>query len=123
MRRAGGKLGDRAEELACRHLQARGYLIVERNWRSLYGELDIVARDGETLVIVEVKARSGTTFGGPEAALTRQKRERILTAARAYLASFPSDLALRFDVVAVSKDRIVLYQDAFRPEGECSLAF
>jgi putative endonuclease len=115
--------GQQAEDLACRYLRERGYQIVDRNWRSAFGELDIVARDGGTLAIVEVKARSGSTFGGAEAALAPYKRERIVTASRAYLARCEADLPVRFDVVAVYGDQIVLYQDAFRPEGECSLGF
>ena len=116
-------LGRQAEDLACRFLRQRGYRIIERNWRSPFGELDIVARDGGMLAIVEVKARSRRTFGGAEAALALPKRERIVTASRAYLARCQADLPVRFDLVAVYGDEIVLYQDAFRPEGECSLSF
>ena len=114
-------LGQQAEDLACRFLRQRGYQIVERNWRSPFGELDIVARDGGTLAIIEVKARSAKTFGGAEAALTPHKRKRIVTASRAYLARTEADLPVRFDLVAVQGEEIVLYQDAFRLEGECSL--
>jgi putative endonuclease len=115
--------GQLAEDLACLYLRERGYQIVERNWRSAFGELDIVARDGDTLAIVEVKARSGSAFGGAEEALEPYKRRRIVTASRAYLACSQAELPVRFDVVAVHGNRLVLYQDAFRPEGECSLGF
>jgi putative endonuclease len=105
------------------YLRGLGYRIIERNWRSPFGELDIIARDGDSLVIVEVKARTGSTFGGPEGALSAAKRERIVTATRAYLAASDAQLPLRFDLVAVEGDRVTLYRDAFRLEEGCSLGF
>lgn len=113
--------GKRAEELACAHLRNQGYQIIERSWRSPFGELDIVARDGESLVFVEVKARAGSAFGGAEEALTKRKRDRLVATAAAYLAAVGADLPVRFDLLAVTGEGIVLYKDAFRPEAGCSL--
>jgi putative endonuclease len=117
------ELGRTTEDEACVYLRGLGYRIIERNWRSPFGELDIIARDGDSLVIVEVKARTGSTFGGPEGALSAAKRERIVTATRAYLAASDAQLPLRFDLVAVEGDRVTLYRDAFRLEEGCSLGF
>lgn len=104
----GPGLGARCEELACRLLAGRGYEIMERNWRGQRGEIDIIARDGETVVFVEVKARrKGAAdpggFGGPAVAVSAAKQERLSLAALEFLAS--SGLAgspARFDVVLFS---------------------
>jgi len=112
--------GQYGEERACAYLRRQGYAIIERNWRSRFGEVDIIARDGETLVFVEVKSRTGAGFGGPEAALTPQKRRRIVATARAYLSEVRPELAVRFDLVALRPGRITLYRDAFQVEEQCS---
>jgi putative endonuclease len=107
-------LGNEGEDRACAHLRANGYEIIARNWRSRFGEIDIIARDADTLAFIEVKARSRSGFGGPEAALDRHKRARIVAAARAFLAAHPSDLPVRFDLVALASERLRLYKGAFR---------
>jgi len=112
----GAKLGQTGEEIARRYLQSRGYWIVERNWRCRFGELDLIARDGDTLVFVEVKARTRDGFGGPEGAVTPRKRARMVAAARAYMREVGTDLAVRFDVVAVRPGKVTLYRDAFQVE-------
>ena len=66
-------LGDYGERLACRYLAGRGFTILDRNWRCARGELDIVARDGDALVVCEVKTRSDEGFGAPFEAVTRRK--------------------------------------------------
>ncbi|MCX6100515.1 MAG: YraN family protein, partial [Candidatus Bipolaricaulota bacterium] len=71
-------LGAEAEELACGVLRQAGYLVVTRNWRTRLGEIDIVARDGDVLVFVEVKARSTSGFGGAEGAVGPAKQRRII---------------------------------------------
>jgi len=81
-RRALGQLG---EELAAQHLQRQGYVIVERNYRCPRGEVDIIARDGERLAFVEVRARRGTAFGTPKESITPKKQARLATVARNYL--------------------------------------
>lgn len=95
-------LGKVGEELACGELVRRGYAILERRYRSRYGEIDIIAEAGETLVFVEVKARSGDVFGGGGAAVTRQKQQRIVRLAEEFLARRRIvDRPCRFDVVTV----------------------
>ena len=78
--------GARAEALAAQFLVARGLAIVERNFRRRCGELDLVARDGDTLVFVEVRLRRSRGYGGAAASITAVKRARLLAAANLYLA-------------------------------------
>lgn len=70
-------LGAEGEALATAYLEARGYRILARNWRCRYGELDIVARDGEAVVAIEVKTRSGEGYGSPLEAITARKSSRL----------------------------------------------
>jgi putative endonuclease len=107
-------LGEKSEDAACRFLKTRGYDIVARNWRARVGEIDIIAREGDVLAFVEVKARSGDGFGGPEAAVHRNKQRRIILTAMAFVAATRCDLPMRFDVVAIQPGRVRLHRDAFQ---------
>jgi len=94
-----GKLG---EDLACRELQRRGYAILARRHRSRFGEIDIVCRDGEAVVFVEVKARRSAQRGTAAEAVVPWKRRRIAAMALDYLAwTGQLDRPARFDVVAI----------------------
>ena len=94
--------GKHGEELACEELQRRGYVILDRRFRTRRGELDIVARDGVVIVFVEVKARTDGNFGEPFESITWQKRRRLGQMAAAYLLQEKlGDVPCRFDVVAV----------------------
>jgi putative endonuclease len=96
------ELGARGESLAVEKLENKGYHIRDRNWRVLEGELDIVAEDGDTIVFVEVKARTSRRFGLPEEALTKRKRQRLIKAALAYLDTHQIfNTNWRFDFVAI----------------------
>ena len=112
--------GRRAEDLAHRFLRSRGYTIIARNFRPRGGggEIDLVARDGEALVFIEVKARSAEEFGPPERAVDADKRRFLERAARSYARRAGIDwTAARFDIVTVilgRPPRIDLIQDAFR---------
>ena len=75
--RAKDALGRYGEEVAARHLGDDGFVVLERNWRCDDGEIDIVARDGETLVVCEVKTRSSTRYGSPFEAITERKLHRL----------------------------------------------
>ncbi len=113
-------LGREAEALAAAHLERLGLTILARNLRTPAGELDLVAREGRTLVFVEVKARSGEAFGAPEEAVDTAKQARLIQAARAYLAlQGGPPPPCRFDVVAVDftegAPRMRHLRDAFRP--------
>jgi putative endonuclease len=97
-----GKLG---EDLACQELKRRGYEILARRYRRRRGELDIVARDGQTVVFVEVKARGGREFGSAFEAVTTVKRHRMVRVALDYLARHRmAGCACRFDVVSIQFD-------------------
>lgn len=89
--------------------------VVARNWRWRGGEVDIVARDGPTLVFVEVKGRSGEGFGSAEEAITLAKRGRLWRTALAFLGG-QTEVRVRFDVVAVGPHGVRHIRDAFREE-------
>ena len=93
--------GSAAEDLACRYLEARGLALVARNVRYRGGELDLIMRDGEHLVFVEVRSRRHTRYGTPAESVTRSKQLRLLRAAALYLQRQRLDLPCRFDVVAI----------------------
>lgn len=78
-------LGRRGEELAASYLEEKGYLILQRNYRSGAGEMDIVAQDGGCLVFVEVRARSTREYGTPEESITPSKAQRLIEVAQGYL--------------------------------------
>jgi len=111
-------LGKMGEDLACRELERRGYAIVARRYRRRGGELDIVARDGPTLVFVEVKTRDGRWFGGAAEAVTGLKRRRIVQLALEYLMRHRlSECPCRFDVVSIQLEAgrpvIEIHRNAF----------
>jgi putative endonuclease len=96
------QLGSRGEEMAWRYLERQGFGLLARNWRSRRGELDLVVRQGETIVFVEVRARRSRRFGGPEEALTRAKRRSLQRAAWVYLeANHCLEADWRIDVIAI----------------------
>lgn len=99
-------VGRFGEDVAVRHLEAKGWQIVDRNWRGRSGEVDIVAMDGSTLVIVEVKTRTGTGFGHPAEAVTLTKVARLRRLAGQWLADHDARVAsVRIDVVAIVMPR------------------
>jgi putative endonuclease len=93
--------GEPAENLAVAFLEREGLRILERNYRCRFGEIDVVAASGATLVFVEVRARASEAFGGAAGSITASKRRRLVAAARHYLARHRADSACRFDVVLV----------------------
>lgn len=115
--------GARGEEVARKYLVAEGIKILDVNFHARRGEIDIVARDGDTIVFVEVKAATNTSFGDPLTWIPSWKQERIIKASMVYLkAKGLTDSPLRFDVIAVEPDRKVFHvRDAFRPGDSFSL--
>ena len=112
------RLGETGENLACEELRTRGYAILERRYRTRYGEIDIIARDQTTVVFVEVKARTGCEYGAACAAVTPWKQQRIVRMAIDYLSRRGlMDQPCRFDVVTVdfeaSRPRVEVYPHAF----------
>lgn len=107
--------GAAAEALACDYLRAQGLVVTARNYRCRFGEIDIVAREGSTLVFIEVRRRRSEAFGGAASSITRSKRRRILTAARYYLARLKAAPPCRFDALLIRGEpaRIEWIKDAF----------
>ena len=97
-------LGKFAENRAETLLKSAGLVIVARNWRCRHGEIDLIAKDGNTLVFVEVRSRSRAVFGSAADSITANKQRRIIAAARLYLATLKSIPACRFDVVTLDAD-------------------
>jgi putative endonuclease len=91
--------GAAAEALAAEFLQARGLSLVKRNYRCRGGEIDLIARDGATLVFVEVRLRSGSAFGGARESITATKRRRLKFAAGLFLSSLAREPLCRFDAI------------------------
>ncbi|MFD6794708.1 MULTISPECIES: YraN family protein [Prauserella salsuginis group] len=101
-RRSHLDLGRRGEDLAARYLTERGLVVLSRNWRCREGELDIVATDRSTLVVCEVKTRSGHRFGDPAEAVTDDKQARIRRVTSRWLSEFQVGWCpIRFDVLSV----------------------
>lgn len=111
-----GKLG---EELAVDYLTGKGYEILERNWHNIHKEIDIIAKDGRFLVVVEVKTRQTDEYGDPDIAVTKKKQRMLIAAANAYIAKYGLDVETRFDIISiVFKDGepvIEHIEDAFLP--------
>jgi putative endonuclease len=95
-------VGRWGEEVAAQFLQDRGYEILQRNLRSAYGELDIIARCAGTIVFVEVKTRTGSSFGLPEISVGARKIQHLLNSAQAFMQVYPGpEQAWRIDVIAI----------------------
>ena len=95
------ELGREGEEQARKLLKSKGYKILECNWRCHFGELDIIAKDGKTLVVVEVKTRRTSYYGEPELAVNRKKQKNIVRMADTYIRQNGIDLEVRFDIISV----------------------
>jgi putative endonuclease len=111
-------LGKTGEDLACRELESRGYVIVTRRYRTRGGEFDIIARDGPALVFVEVNTRQGHEFGEPGEAVGYIKRRRMARLATEYMMRHRlTNSPCRFDVVSIHLDErspaIEVFQNAF----------
>lgn len=98
-------LGQSAEAHAERFLESRGLIRVARNWRCRFGEIDLIMREGPTLVFVEVRMRSNADFGGAAASVDAGKQRKLLAAAKLYLSALPEMPPCRFDVVALTDKR------------------
>jgi putative endonuclease len=99
------RLGDWGESLAARHLRGLGYEVVAEKWACRFGEVDLVAQAGDTLVFVEVKTRRGRSLGSPEEGVTGRKGQKLIRLAQYYLLEHDLDVAWRIDMVAVELDQ------------------
>ena len=114
------ELGFWGEQTAADYLTTKGYHILQRNWRCGRRDIDIVATDYTTLVIVEVKTRRDNSFTEPETAVDRQKIRSLAIAANAFVKQMQTDMPLRFDIITISGTpdtscRINHIKDAFIP--------
>lgn len=99
-------LGQIGEDIASVYLKSRGYEILERNFRSLIGEIDIIAKDGENLIFIEVKTKSNKDFGLPQEMVTAKKQNKLIKVADSYLKEKNlEDIPWRIDVVAIIKNK------------------
>ena len=101
------------EDIAVKFLGHNGYQIIERNYHSVYGEIDIICKKSNQLIFVEVKARKSNKFGEPLDAITEKKREKIIKTTYHYLAKYNLELPLRFDIITIqyiSKDKNYKFQ-------------
>lgn len=91
--------GAQAEQLAARFLQRHGLQLLQRNYRCRYGEIDLIMRDGATLVFVEVRLRSRSDFGGAAASIDHAKQQKLIRTAQHYLATLAKIPPCRFDAI------------------------
>lgn len=118
-------VGQKGEDAACRFLKRHGYRVIERNYSCGFGEIDVIVRNDDTLVFVEVKTLSNDAAADPEIHVNRAKQRQIEKAARAWLHTYGEpELTYRFDVVSIvlppgGEPRIKHIIDAFRPTGGC----
>lgn len=107
-------LGAQGEWLAQSYLKKKHYAILEHNFKNKIGEIDIIAKQKNVLVFVEVKTRTNTAFGLPREAVHEQKQHKIRLVAQSYLQKTgQSDCAVRFDVIEILNDQIMHLENAF----------
>jgi putative endonuclease len=109
--------GRKAEDLAAAFLQAKGLTIVEKKFRAKVGEIDVIAKDGDEIVFVEVRARASAEFGGAAASVGGGKRRKLIRAASLWLQARGWDGACRFDVVALDGGKLEHLPAAFDASG------
>ncbi len=113
------EIGDIGENLAVKHLELEGYTILERNWRYRKAEIDIIAKDKEALVFVEVKTRSYDYYGQPEEFVHANQEALIIDAGQRYMEQIGHEWEIRFDIIAIilkkapQKAEIKHFKDAF----------
>ena len=107
------RLGFSGERRAVRYLKDSGYEILERNFRCPFGEVDIIAQRGEYVAFIEVKARSGDSFGRPNEAVRRDRQRRYINCARFYFSGRTMDCVVRFDIIEILNGKINHIENAF----------
>ncbi len=112
--------GRAQEERACNYLRGKGYEILNRNFYSRFGEIDIIARQQETIVFIEVKYRENTSAIIPEEAVDYKKRKRIIKTADYYRLKnrIWDDTPCRFDVISMAQEKIIHHANAFGYDGK-----
>ena len=110
-------LGNEGEKRAIEYLQKKGYVILEKNYRYLKAEVDVIAKNGNTLAVVEVKTRSTNEFGNPQDFVNPKKIKLLISAVDNYVTENDLDVEVRFDIIAIIKQKNVFQiehlKDAF----------
>ena len=107
-------IGRDGEEIAAEYLRNNGYRIVEKNYKNRFGEIDIIAKDGNTVVFIEVKTRNTPSYGTPSSAVDSKKQQRIGKVALTYLTKKGlTQHPVRFDAVSICDGEIEVIRDAF----------
>lgn len=107
------ELGKKGENAAVRYLKLRRWRIIERNFVSPFGEIDIIARKGDTLAFIEVKTRLTDTYGSPSEAVDNRRKQRYISGANYFLMNKNIDLTVRFDIIEVYRGKINHIKNAF----------
>ena len=104
----------KGEDIAVKYLKKKGYEIIERNFHTRYGEIDIIARNDGVLIFVEVKRRSSESFGTASAAVTSTKQKKIIKSAEYYCMMEKIQPLCRFDVIAIDGEELTHIENAFQ---------
>ncbi|ACI22018.1 MULTISPECIES: YraN family protein [Thermodesulfovibrio] len=107
------ELGKEGEKLAIDYLLTKGYKILEKNFRTPFGEIDIIAKDGNFIVIIEVKRRLSDKFGKPELSVNYTKQQKLKKLALYYISMLKKEYPVRFDVIAINDKKIEHIENAF----------
>lgn len=111
--------GLKGEDMAIEILKKEGYKIIERNYRSPFGEIDIIASCGDTLTFIEVKRRDSERFGDSLSAIDERKKRKIIMSALYYVKKEKQDAKkVRFDIVGIDKSRVKIIKNAFSVDWE-----
>ncbi len=105
--------GKDGEEKACNYLKSKKYKILEKNYRCLYGEIDIIAKYNNTLVIIEVKYRKSAKFGKGYEAVNYTKQQKIIKTLQYYINEKNVKMPVRFDVISIDDNEITHIENAF----------
>ena len=111
--------GDFGEETACKYIKKNGYKILGKNFRTKFGEIDLIGIDNDTICFIEVKARSSSDYGSPEQFVTKRKQERLWKTASIYINKNTLEFGnYRFDVISVDleNEEIEIFKNAFQPK-------
>ncbi|HAM39692.1 MAG: YraN family protein [Elusimicrobia bacterium RIFOXYC2_FULL_34_12] len=111
------KIGKHGEKIAEEFLENTGYKIISKNYRTIFGEIDIIARKDNTIIFVEVKTRSGNKYGVPQLAVNKYKQKHLARAAIAFIKRNSLNSDYRFDIIAIINDKIEHIQNAFAVSG------
>lgn len=112
-----GEFGRCGENLAEKFLRETGHRIIEKNFKTKFGEIDIISKDKNTIVFVEVKTRRDSSFGAPQLSVNTRKQKHLALAALTFIKKNSLNSDYRFDIVAICGDKVEHIKNAFTPSG------